>query len=174
MTSDDPGESYVLYTQDDRTVRVDYHHDCNDEPRGDMLRHGNGVGTNGPNAACNVTTYHGGTFCCQHTFLLTDKAQQPYLREDLVDRYYLKFRYYFQTYRPAQPPSAVPNLGEVPNLGAQPPSASASHQLLHHWVFLIDAQVRCPGIEPSDRQCGCQGDLRGDLTLTSDVRSDDL
>ena len=138
MTADDPGESYVLYTQDDRTVRVDYHHDCNDEPRGDMLRHGNGVGTNGPNAACNVTTYHGGTFCCQHTFLLTDKAQQPYLREDLVDRYYLKFRYYFQTYRPAQPPSA-----------------SASHQLLHHWVFLIDAQVRCPRIEPSDRQCGC-------------------
>ena len=138
MTSDDPGESYVLYTQDDRTVRVDYHHDCNDEPRGDMLRHGNGVGTNGPNAACNVTTYHGGTFCCQHTFLLTDKAQQPYLREDLVDRYYLKFRYYFQTYRPAQPPSA-----------------SASHQLLHHWVFLIDAQVRCPRIEHSDRQCDC-------------------
>ena len=40
-----------------------------------------------------------------------------------VDRYWLKWRYYFQEYSPAAP------------------SAPASHRGLHHWVFLIDDAV---------------------------------
>lgn len=40
-----------------------------------------------------------------------------------VDTYYLKWRYYFQEYQPASE------------------ARSASHKHLHHWVFLIDAQV---------------------------------
>ena len=40
-----------------------------------------------------------------------------------VDTYFLKWRYYFQEYAPAT--AATP----------------ASHKHLHHWVFLIDADV---------------------------------
>merc|ERR1712187_701497 len=74
------------------------------------------------NPACKMQTYHGGLRCCHHTWFLTD-LDQDHLIPDAVDTYYLKFRYYFQEYVPAVK------------------STPASHQHLHHWVFLIDAQV---------------------------------
>ena len=61
--------------------------------------------------------------CCQHKFLLTDKAQYDLIRPDDVDVYYLKFRFYFQTFR------------------ARTASVGPSHRHLHHWVFLIDAHI---------------------------------
>jgi len=87
-----------------------------------MLRRGDGTGRPAPNAACHMETYHGGLQCCKHTFFLTDLEQAP-LVPAAVDRYYLKWRYYFQEYAP---PSG---------------GAAASHKHLHHWVFLIDANV---------------------------------
>ena len=41
---------------------------CADEPRGDMLRHGDGTGRDLPNNACSVMTYHGGLRCCQNSW----------------------------------------------------------------------------------------------------------
>lgn len=92
---------------------------CEDEPRSDMLRHGDGTGRNVPNMACHMQTYHGGLQCCKHQFFLTDVEQNSQI-PDKTDRYFLKWRYYFQEY--------VPPTGIVP----------ASHKHLHHWVFLID------------------------------------
>ena len=57
---------------------------------------------------------------------MTDLDQAKLIRTEAVDTYFLKWRYYFQEYKPA-------TIGQS--------SAAASHQDLHHWVFLIDAQV---------------------------------
>jgi hypothetical protein len=104
------------------TTREFEGYNCFDEPRSDMLKHGDGTGRDVANAACHMETYHGGLQCCSHTFFLTDRRQDS-LIPDKVDTYYLKWRYYFQEYVPATA------------------TAPASHEHLHHWVFLIDQQI---------------------------------
>ena len=87
-----------------------------------MLRRGDGTGRNVSNAACQMDTYHGGLRCCVHEWFLTDRGQDHLIPQH-VDQYWLKWRYYFQEYVPAQA------------------KAPASHKHLHHWVFLIDQAV---------------------------------
>lgn len=101
---------------------IDFQYTCSDEPRSDMLRKGDGTGKAVQNAACSMDTYHGGLQCCKHTWFLTDAEDDARIPPQ-VDRYFLKWRYYFQEYTPAQ-------------AGAPP-----SHRHLHHWVFLIDDAV---------------------------------
>jgi hypothetical protein len=88
-----------------------------------MLRHGDGTGRNLPNKACSFETYNGGLECCHHSWLLTDRNQDGMIPKQKVDKYFLKWRYYFQEY--------------IPSTNKDP----ASHRHLHHWVFLIDAIV---------------------------------
>merc|ERR1719231_165091 len=64
-----------------------FHYDCLDEPRSDMLRHGDGTGRDVQNAACDVNTYHGGLRCCKHHFFLTDKEQESQIPA-AVDKYF--------------------------------------------------------------------------------------
>lgn len=129
-----------------------YKVDCWDEPRSNMLRHGDGTGRPVANAACNLATYHGGLHCCQHGFFLTDVEQEALIPKDKVDKYYLKWRYYFQEYH--QPAVATDSknkrdekdIGQNNSLPAAPfvtelSKKTPSHQHLHHWVFLIDAMV---------------------------------
>eukprot|EP00658_Telonema_sp_P-2_P082549 TRINITY_DN874_c0_g1_i3.p1 TRINITY_DN874_c0_g1~~TRINITY_DN874_c0_g1_i3.p1 ORF type:complete len:388 (-),score=79.58 TRINITY_DN874_c0_g1_i3:514-1677(-) len=113
-------QEYMSYMNQSTTHWSNY--DCLDEPRSDMLRHGDGTGRNLSNSACAMNSYHGGLKCCQHTFFLTDQDQDPLIRNE-TDTYFLKWRYYFQEYTPATAGSP------------------ASHRHLHHWVFLIDANV---------------------------------
>ena len=115
--------SKVSFSYMNTTTQFMKNYNCLDEPRSDMLRHGDGTGRDLPNNACNFETYNGGLECCHHTWLLTDKNQDKMIPKDKVDKYFLKWRYYFQEYIPR----AEENL--------------ASHQHLHHWVFLIDAIV---------------------------------
>eukprot|EP00929_Paragymnodinium_shiwhaense_P025556 TRINITY_DN15429_c0_g1_i1.p1 TRINITY_DN15429_c0_g1~~TRINITY_DN15429_c0_g1_i1.p1 ORF type:complete len:781 (+),score=127.63 TRINITY_DN15429_c0_g1_i1:66-2408(+) len=112
-------QGYVTYMGKSRDL---YDVTCFDEPRSDMLRHGDGTGRNVSNAACNVMTYHGGLHCCKHTWFLTDQ-DQDHLIPPAVDVYFLKWRYYFQEFVPATP------------------NTRASHRHLHHWVFLIDMNI---------------------------------
>jgi hypothetical protein len=115
-------------------------YNCEDEPRSDMLRHGDGTGRNLPNQACDAVTYHGGLQCCHHTYMLTDLAQEKLVHTEEVDTYYLKWRYYFQEYSPAQQ-QAAPATRQQRQPQPQLASTPASHKALHHWVFLIDAAV---------------------------------
>mmetsp|Transcript_41397 Transcript_41397/g.81162 ORF Transcript_41397/g.81162 Transcript_41397/m.81162 type:complete len:771 (+) Transcript_41397:30-2342(+) len=111
--------SYISYMNQ---TKEEYAVTCVDEPRSDMLKHGDGTGRDTPNMACTAATYHGGLHCCKHTWFLTDLEQSSQI-PDQVDTYYLKWRYYFQEYTP------------------RAETKPASHQHLHHWVFLIDADV---------------------------------
>ena len=113
----------ISFSYMNTTTQFLRNYNCLDEPRSDMLKHGDGTGRDLPNKACNFETYHGGLACCHHSWLLTDKNQDEIIPKDKVDKYFLKWRYYFQEY--------IPRTEE--NL--------ASHQHLHHWVFLIDAIV---------------------------------
>jgi len=115
---------YLNYRHDDGSVTTaGYQRSCADEPRGDMLRHGDGTGANVSNAACGGgENYHGGTACCAHQNFLTDLEQADQIPAQ-IDVYFLKWRYYFQEY--------IPKTSKAP----------ASHKHLHHWVFLIDADV---------------------------------
>jgi hypothetical protein len=80
-----------------------FHYDCLEEPRGDMAHgqrmHDGQLLANGKkqNPACDSKTYHGGLRCCQHKWFLTDYEQNSSI-PDLVDTYYLKWRFYFQEY----------------------------------------------------------------------------
>ena len=97
-------------------------YNCVDEPRSDMLRRGDGTGRNISNAACDPMTYKGGLQCCKHTFFLTDLDQNAEIPDE-EDVYFLKWRYYFQEYKPATE------------------KTEASHKHLHHMVFLIDDAI---------------------------------
>ena len=112
--------TYLTYMD---TSTQEFHYDCLDAPRSDMKAHGDTTGRPGENRACEMETYGGGLRCCQHKFLLTDRGQDARIPRDKVDKYFLKWRYYFQEYVPASR------------------KAPASHRHLHHWVFLIDATV---------------------------------
>ena len=48
-------------------------------------RYGELVGRQGPNMACNVSTYHGGLQCCRHSWLLTDRSQDSSIPRDQVN-----------------------------------------------------------------------------------------
>ena len=117
-----PSEKLYLTYMDSVTLQFG-EYNCEDRPRSDMAQFGDGTGRAGPNLACHMKTYHGGLQCCRHGWLLTDRAQDSLIPRAQVDTYYLKWRYYFQEYKPAAPPSP------------------ASHKHLHHWVFLIDQAV---------------------------------
>merc|ERR1719506_3662296 len=112
--------SYLTYMNKSTAEFEGYN--CADEPRSDMLRHGDGTGRDVQNAACAMSTYNGGLKCCAHQNFLTD-IEQDSMIPDETDTYFLKWRYYFQEYVP--PTSTAP----------------ASHKHLHHWVFLIDQSV---------------------------------
>ena len=112
---------YIAYM--DTTKQQFDPYNCVDEPRSDMLKHGDGTGRQVPNQACFMKSYHGGLKCCKNSWFLTDRDQDSLIPKDKVDTYYLKWRYYFQEYRPAT--LRIP----------------ASHKHIHHWVFLIDEQV---------------------------------
>ena len=95
-----------------------------------MLRRGDGTGRAGtPNMACAMETYHGGLQCCKHAWFLTDAAQAPRV-PPAVDTYFLKWRFYFQEYTPADAAATPPRT-----------ATAASHRHLHHFVFLIDDAV---------------------------------
>lgn len=75
--------------------------------------------------------------CAATAGLLRDRRApraRPQLIPKEVDVYYLKWRYYFQEFEP--PAAAAPKAAV-----AAPAAVAASHKHLHHWVFLIDAQV---------------------------------
>lgn len=112
--------TYLTYMDTDTQL---FAYDCVDAPRSDMKSHGDGTGRNVENRACKMQTYGGGLKCCAHTYFLTDRAQNSKIPQDKKDKYFLKWRYYFQEYTP--PTKTAP----------------ASHHHLHHWVFLIDANV---------------------------------
>ena len=113
-------EFYISYMN--TTTQAFGVYDCLDEPRSDMAKHGDGTRRNVTNQACHMDTYHGGLQCCKHSWFLTDQDQDHLIPKDKMDTYFLKWRFYFQEYQPAS-------------------EAVASHKHLHHWVFLIDAQV---------------------------------
>jgi len=113
-------DNYLIYMN--TTVQQFNGYNCVGAPRSDMAQHGDGTGRNVPNAACHMQTYHGGTECCKHKMFLTDR-EDAHRIPDQTDTYFLKWRYYFQEYEPTIA------------------GAPATHQHLHHWVFLIDQQV---------------------------------
>jgi len=128
------------------TSTQEFNVNCVDEPRSDMLRKGDGTGRPVENAACKMQTYHGGLKCCQHTFFLTDLEQDAQIPQDKVDVYFLKWRYYFQEYVPATE------------------TAPASHRHLHHWVFLIDADVNDYEEDNAEYGKGSVGSITAHLT----------
>ena len=147
-----PTSSQYMTYMDTTTVAFGGYN-CYDEPRSDMLRHGDGTGRALPNAACQMLTYGGGLQCCKHHFFLTDREQDA-LIPNKTDVYYLKWRYYFQEYEPAQEKEQTKivaaaskdattpiNRAIAAAAAAAAPTVNASHQNLEHWVFLIDQQV---------------------------------
>eukprot|EP00978_Attheya_sp_CCMP212_P008412 scaffold19815_cov58-Attheya_sp.AAC.3 len=91
------------------------------------------------NPTCHVQTYMGGLNCCRHGMLLLDQDQETPWQDQSLE-YRLKFRFYFEEYKPAPPNS----------------SESPSHQNLIRLGWATDAGeydiIQCQdGVPPS--QC---------------------
>ena len=138
-----------------------FNYDCVEEPRGDMAHAQRDIegkliyDGKMMNPACKYNTYHGGLQCCHHLWYLTDYEQNSSIPDE-VDIYYLKWRFYFQEYTPPKP--------ATPPFPVQP----ASHQHLHHWVFLIDAQVN----DYEEVRCETGGLCQG--TITAHLQAKDM
>lgn len=65
---------------------------CYPFPAGDLLNQGN--------PTCSITTYQGGLSCCVHGESLLDKDQDIPWPDEFLE-YRLKFRFYFEEYKPA-------------------------------------------------------------------------
>jgi len=132
--------TYLTYNAPGRKPQqMEYAVNCNPEPRGDMAKF--------DNPACKMATYQGGLHCCHHQWFLTD-TEQDAEHSGPVDKYYLKFRYYFQDYVPATTNATAATAAAATAATAATASSSssshgtpASHQHMSHWVFLIDATV---------------------------------
>ena len=109
-----PTTSTYLTYMDSSTQEFNY--DCLDAPRSDMKSHGDGTGRNVENRACEMKTYGGGLQCCRHTYFLTDREQNANIPMNKVDKYFLKWRYYFQEYVPATPPTTAISPATIPGL----------------------------------------------------------
>jgi hypothetical protein len=71
---------------------------CRPEPEGDLLKQ--------KNPTCFLEAYQGGLKCCTSGNILLDKGQDPWEDNKLV--YYMKWRFWFQDYVPADPAAAPP------------------------------------------------------------------
>ena len=116
---------------------VPFGKNCLPEPRGDLVQQ--------KNPTCWIQTYEGGLSCCHHKNVLLDKDQvQP---EDVLS-YHLKFRFYYQPYRPETRagPATHQNLirlywqtealaGEydIPKCDATSPPEQCIHEITAHW-----------------------------------------
>ena len=83
---------YAVLSRYMNTSTSEFYTNCVDEPRSDMLRHGDGTGRELPNAACNMQTYNGGLRCCAHKNILTDLEQDSLIPNE-TDTYFLKWRF---------------------------------------------------------------------------------
>jgi len=108
---------------------VPFNKNCLDEPKGDLVQQ--------KNPTCWVDTYQGGLSCCHHKNILLDQHQTP--PEELLT-YQMKFRFYYQTYKPATQ------------------NSPASHKNLLRMYYQTEANAgeyditKCPSGTPSE-QC---------------------
>jgi hypothetical protein len=109
---------------------ISFHKSCAAEPTADLVQQ--------KNPTCWIQTYVGGQLCCHHQNILLD-ADQPV--DNRIDVTFLKFRFYYQDYVPAQPPS----------------KPKPSHLNLHRFYFQTEAYsseydiIQCPaGTPPSE------------------------
>lgn len=84
-------------------------HRCAPFPTSDLAREGHDA-----NPTCSVQTYRGGLSCCRHEHFLLDKDQEIPWPDQYLE-YQLKFRIYFEDYKPAESSSFNSNgANEVP------------------------------------------------------------
>jgi len=103
------------------------------------------------NPTCKVKTYQGGLFCCNHGQFLLDKDQEIPWQDQYLE-YQLKFRFYFEEYRPPTKPSEA---GLQVSESMQQP---ASHQNLVRLTWATEGNAgeydieQCPPGTPTS-QC---------------------
>jgi hypothetical protein len=66
------------------------------------------------NPTCDLEAYRGGLKCCTSGNILLDKGQNPWEENKLV--YYMKWRFWFQDYVPAEPKATPPKAASHQNL----------------------------------------------------------
>jgi len=66
------------------------------------------------NPTCNSRQYVGGLSCCHHGRIMLDEDQNPGTGDLL--RYHMKWRFWFQEYKPAASPTAQPSHHDLPRI----------------------------------------------------------
>jgi len=113
------------------------------------------------NPTCSVHTYQGGLFCCKHMQSLLDSDQEIPWKDHILE-YHLKFRFYFEEYKPEVTVAIAESVeatsqkdsGVVQKVVVTP----ASHQDLQRFYWTTEYRageydiVQCPPGTPSS-QC---------------------
>mmetsp|Transcript_379 Transcript_379/g.1116 ORF Transcript_379/g.1116 Transcript_379/m.1116 type:complete len:540 (+) Transcript_379:1019-2638(+) len=93
---------------------------CAPFPRGDLLTQ--------ENPTCFIETYQGGLKCCRDGQSLLDKDQEIPWRDQVLE-YKLKFRFYFEEYKPAVEGKATATHQHLVRLGAQTEANSGEYDI---------------------------------------------
>ena len=85
-------------TTDMNPNKQQFSKNCLPEPEADLVKL--------KNPSCTLSQYQGGLHCCKSGNILLDKDQNPWPDNKLV--YYMKWRFWFQDYVPADPKASPP------------------------------------------------------------------
>jgi len=146
---------------------------CVAEPNGDLLSQ--------QNPTCNSNQYVGGLRCCHHNRIMLDQEQQNVsLAHDLL-RYHMKWRFWFQEYKPAETEDAQPshydlariyyqteaNAGEydIPPAFALPGDPVAGYE---KWPLNKPTPgTTCTGTCPGGADCECVHTIQSKFTISN-------
>ena len=120
------------------------------------------------NPTCNSAQYVGGLSCCKHGRIMTD-TDQPI--SDVLLRYHMKFRFWYQEYKPAAAPAKASHL-DLPRIYFQTEANAGEYDIPPaFWVEGKDPKIAgyphvgpypeltpgssCTGNCPSGDDCAC-------------------
>lgn len=98
---------------------------CPDYPRSDLKRH--------HNPTCQIESYRGGLYCCNHGQSLLD-ANQTIPWADQYLEYHMKFRFYFEEYQPAAAEAIIQK-------GEEEKSLPALRRSLDHETAIVEEET---------------------------------
>lgn len=128
------------------------------------------------NPTCNSAQYVGGLSCCGHKRIMLDVDQDP---GDVLLRYHMKFRFWFQEYIPNDPKTSKPSHYDLPRVYQQteanageydiPPAfATPGHPVAGYPTWPLNTPTpgtKCTGTCPDGPDCECIHEIHYQWTV---------